>query len=119
MKNGKTYCSIWLDGGRDTIHTEATGRYFSELRPLIIAADSSTQVILIPNSEHDLPTGWGIMIYLTPTDSLRQIQIINSNIADMNRDGTFELFDKSQGKWTKLDPETGNWVATTINKTQP
>ena len=114
MRNGKTSCSIWLEGSLDTIRTEATGRYFSEFRTLRIAIDSSSQLMLIPNSEHDLPTGWGEMIFLTPTDSLRTMQIINANIADMNHDGTFELFDKMQGRWTKFDPASGMWLPVTV-----
>ncbi|HYM19520.1 MAG TPA: hypothetical protein VEW28_00785, partial [Candidatus Kapabacteria bacterium] len=51
MRNGKTYCTIWLEGSQDTIRTEATGRYFSEFRTLRIATDSSSQLMLIPNSE--------------------------------------------------------------------
>jgi hypothetical protein len=114
LKNSKVSCTIWLDGSRDTIRTEAIGRYFSELRPTKISTDSSTQVVLIPNSEHDLPTGWGELLYLTPTDSLRMIQIINANITDKDKDGILELFDKTQGAWTHLDPATGNWMASQI-----
>ena len=116
MKNGVTRCTIWLDGSHDTIHTEAIGRYFSEFRTLRITTDSSSQLMLIPNSEHDLPTGWGLMLYLTG-DTVKTMQIINAIIADMNHDGTFELFDKTQGAWTKLDPATGKWVAVAVKST--
>lgn len=115
LKNSKVSCTIWIEGSTDTIHTQAIGRYFSELRPTKISTDSSTQVVLIPNSEHDLPTGWGQLLYLTPNDSLRMTQIINANITDKDKDGILELFDKTQGAWTHLDPTTGNWVASEIH----
>jgi hypothetical protein len=114
MRNGKTSCAIWLEGSADTIHTDATGRYFSEFRMLRIAIDSSSQLMLVPNSEHDLPTGWGLMLYLTPGDTVKSLQIINANIADMNHDGTFELFDKTQGTWTKFNPLDEKWVPVTV-----
>jgi hypothetical protein len=111
LKQSKVTCDLWIEGSTDTIHTSATGRYFSELRPTRIASDASTQVMLIPNSEHDLPTGWGELVYLTPSDSLRITQVINANITDREKDGTLELFDKTQGAWTKLDPATGRWIS--------
>ena len=118
VKNGKTYCSLWLDGSTDTLHTEATGRYFSEFRPVRLATDTSVQVILIPNTEHGLPTGWGEMVYLTPDDSLHVIQLINSNIADLDNDGRLELYDRSQQSWAKLDLLTRQWVAVPVKKSQ-
>ncbi len=113
MKNGVTQCAIWLEGSRDTVRTTATGRYFSEFRTLKIATDSSLQAMLVPNSEHDLAPGWGDLVYLTPTDSVRLQQIINANIGDVDKDGAFELLDPHLG-WTKLEPSTGHWVSVTI-----
>jgi hypothetical protein len=115
MKQGLTQCSIWLEGSRDTFHTTAEGRYFSEFRTLKIATDSSLQAMLIPNSEHGLPPGWGNLVYLTPTDSIRVMQLINANIGDVDKDGAFELLDTSLRAWTKLDPSTGKWVPTVVN----
>ncbi|MBS1904127.1 MAG: hypothetical protein JSS75_10515 [Bacteroidetes bacterium] len=118
MKQGLTQCSIWLEGSRDTFHTTAEGRYFSEFRTLKIATDSSLQAMLIPNSEHGLAPGWGSLVYLTPTDSLRVLQIINANIGDVDKDGAFELLDTAVRSWTKLEPASGKWVPITV-KVQP
>jgi hypothetical protein len=118
MKKGLTQCWIWLEGSHDTIRTTAEGRYFSEFRTLKIATDSSLQAMLIPNSEHGLAPGWGNLIYLTPNDSLRVLQIINANIGDVDRDGAFELLDTTLRSWTKLEPASGKWVPITV-KVQP
>ncbi len=113
-RSATVHCAIWIEGTTDTIHTEAVGRYYTEFRPIPIATDSSIQVILIPNSEHDLPTGWGEMVYLDPKDSLRTMQIINTNITDIDKDGTFEVLDQVVHSWTKLDPATGKWVPVAV-----
>jgi hypothetical protein len=70
IRHGHTDVRLWLDGSTDTLKTSIKGRYFSEIRSFRIATDSSTQIFLVPNTEHALPTGWGEVIFLMPSGKL-------------------------------------------------
>jgi hypothetical protein len=83
MTKGVTYITMWLDGKTDTTRFTIKGRYYSEIRSLTIAIDSTTQAFLVPNTEHGMPNGWGELIYITPSDTIGHFQVIMIRTGDL------------------------------------
>jgi hypothetical protein len=110
LQSGITYVSAWLEGSSDTTRFTIKGRYYSEVRPLFISIDSSTQAFLIPNTEHGMPNGWGELLFITPADTLGHFQVISPNINDYDRDGRFEVYDPYVNEYGRLDPTEGKFI---------
>lgn len=119
VRKGHTYVKLWIEGSADTLHTSIVGRYYSEIRGFRIATDSSTQIFLVPNTEHGLPTGWGQVVYFKPDGRLAHIQLMAMNVGDVDEDRILEVFDPNRNTFTRLDPATGTWVPVTINAVFP
>lgn len=111
LQSGITNVSAWLEGSVDTTRFAIKGRYYSEVRPLFISIDSSTQAFLIPNTEHGMPNGWGELVFITPSDTLGHFQVISPNINDYDRDGRFEVYDPYVNKYGRLDPAQGKFIS--------
>lgn len=110
MQKGITNVSAWLEGSSDTTRFTIKGRYYSEVRPLFISIDSSTQAFLIPNTEHGMPNGWGELVFITSADRVGHFQVISPNINDYDRDGRFEVYDPYVNKYGRLDPAQDKFI---------
>lgn len=119
IRHGKTEASLWLDGSNDTIRTSIAGRYFSEIRTIRLATDTSTQIFLVPNTEHALPTAWGEIIYLTTAGKLANVHLMAMNVGDVDEDHILEVYDPKRDEFTRLDPATGTWVPVTVSVLRP
>jgi hypothetical protein len=116
IRHGRTNVALWIDGSTDTMRTYIMGRYFSEVRSFRIATDASTQVFLVPNTEHGLPTAWGELVYLTPAGKLAHIHLMAMNVGDVDEDHILEVYDPKRDVFTRLDPATGTWVPVAVVK---
>ncbi len=114
LKTGVTKVSLWIDNSLDTTHFSIIGRYYSEVRDLALSNDSSTQALLIPNTEHGMPTGWGELIYLKADGSLIHSELVTPHIGDADKDGRLEVYDPRANTYSKLNPATGTWVKVDI-----
>ena len=114
MKKGVTNVSMWIDESGDTTHFTIAGRYYSEVRQVVLSIDSSTQAFLVPNTEHGMPTGWGELVYLKADGSIVHSEMITPYIGDADKDGRLEIYDPRTNTFSRLDPETGRWVTVEI-----
>jgi hypothetical protein len=113
IKNSEsiTKVKLWLDfAQRDSFSISITGKYFSDFRPVHLSADSSTEIMLIPNSFQGLPVGWASIIYLKNDSVLAKKEFSGYFIGDMNNDGAEEVNIPGKG-WMKLDTKTGEWIS--------
>jgi len=108
IRHGKTSIAAWLEGGRDTIHLTLAGKYISEARTVHISSDSSTQIILVPNTIQGLPSGSSAVLYIR-NDSLVILEF-SAFIADVDKDGNEEVNIPAKGGWVRLDALTGEWI---------
>ena len=108
ISHGSTDVMMWLEGHRDTIHLSLQGKYISEGRAVHISSDSSTQIILIPNTIQGLPTGSNKIIYLK-NDSAMALKEFSGFINDIDKDGREEVNIPESGGWMRLNTETGDW----------
>ncbi|MFI5262899.1 MAG: hypothetical protein ACHQM6_00130 [Candidatus Kapaibacterium sp.] len=112
--HGKTDVAIALEGSRDSIHLSFTGKYISEARPMHISSDSSTQIVLIPNTLQGLPTGSNSIIYLR-NDSLKLLEF-PAFIGDVDHDGNEEVNIPEEGGWMRLNTATGQWIPAVLKR---
>ncbi len=108
IHRGKTSIAVFLDGSFDTIHLTLSAKYISEARSVHISSDSSSQIILIPNTIQGLPNGSNTILYLR-NDSLRLLEF-SGFIADIDKDGNEEVNIPDRGGWVRLDALTGDWI---------
>jgi hypothetical protein len=118
IKKGITHVSMWMEGSIDTTHFTCVGRYYSEVREVVLSIDSSTQAFLVPNTEHGMPTGWGELVYLKANDSIVHSEFVTPYIGDADKDGRLEIYDPVNNTFSRLDPETGKWVRVEIDLTK-
>jgi hypothetical protein len=109
IQHGKTNIQLWIDGSRDTIHLLLQGKYISEARPLHITSDSSTQIILVPNTIQGLPSGSNMVLYLKNDSSLSLLEF-SGFIADLEKNGNEAVNIPSKGGWVRLGANTGDWI---------
>ncbi|MDP4221458.1 MAG: hypothetical protein Q8896_13565, partial [Bacteroidota bacterium] len=102
--------AIWLVGSSDTLHLTLEGKYFSEARTVRMSADSSSQLLLIPNTIQGMPSGWSTTLYLKNDSTLTLLEF-GYFIGDPNHDGKEEVNVPEKGGWMKLNTSTGDWVA--------
>lgn len=114
--HGITNVSISLDGSSDTIHISLTGKYYSEARPLHISADSSTQILLIPNTLQGLPAGSNKIIYLQ-NDSILVVKEFFGFIGNVDHDGSEEVNIPEKGGWMRLSIGNGEWIPAQLRST--
>lgn len=114
--HGMTNVAIWLDGSDDTIHIPLTGKYYSEARPLHISSDSSTQLLLIPNTLQGLPTGYNKIIYLQ-NDSILTLKEFFGFIGNPDHDDNEEVNIPDKGGWMRLDTRSGEWIPAQLRST--
>jgi hypothetical protein len=119
IRHGHTDVTLWIEGSADTLHTSISGRYYSEIRTFRISTDSSTQVFLVPNTEHGLPTGWGELVFLTPSGKLSHVHLMAMNVGDVDEDRILEVYDPQRDVFTRLDPATGSWVPVVVVAKHP
>ncbi len=117
MKNGITNVAVWFDGINDTLRFSIRGRYYSEMRLMHISTDSSTQIYLVPNTEHGMPTGWGELIYCSSDSTMAHTTIVSPNVSDFDKDGTLEIYDPVTNEYSQLDTRTGSWVPVPLHRT--
>jgi hypothetical protein len=108
---------ISLDGRWDRLRDSIAGKYFSDFRPIHISSDSSTQIMLIPNSSQGLPTGWSQIIYLKNDSTIALKEFSGYFIGDVDKDGNEEVNIPDKG-WMKLDVSSGDWIPAKL-KTSP
>jgi hypothetical protein len=113
--HGKTDVTVTCGGSRDTIHLSLSGKYISEARQIHISSDSSTQLVLIPNTLQGLPSGANMIIYLQ-NDSLKLLEF-SAFIGDVDRDGNEEVNIPDEGGWMRLNTENGKWVPAQLKTT--
>jgi hypothetical protein len=113
IQHGKTNIQLWVDGGQDTISLSLQGKYISEARPVHIATDSSSQLILIPNTIQGIPSGSNSIVYFKNDMTLSLLEF-SGFIADINKDGKEEVNISSTDGWKKLDSKTGQWLPVQI-----
>jgi hypothetical protein len=116
IHHGKTDIAIWLEKGHDTIHLSLAGKYLSEVRTLHISSDSSTQIILIPNTIQGLPSGQSTILYLK-NDSVLTVIDFRYFIGDVDHDGSEEVNIPESGGWMKLNTQTGDWIPAQLKTT--
>ncbi len=109
IRHGITDIMMWLEGYHDTIHLSLQGKYLSEGRSVHISSDSSTQIILIPNTIQGLPSGSNKIIYLK-NDSVIALKEFSGFINDIDKDGKEEVNIPENGGWMRLNPATGEWT---------
>ena len=109
LHHGKTDVAMWLEGSNDTIHLSLPGKYISEARLLHISSDSSTQIMLIPNTIQGLPSGSNTILYLKKDSSLSLLEFMGF-IADVDKDGNEEVNIPAEGGWVRLNTVTGSWI---------
>ena len=109
IHHGKTDIAAWLEGGHDTIHLSLSAKYISEARPMHISGDSSTQIVLIPNTIQGLPSGSNILLYLKNDSTLSLFEFMGF-IGDVDRDGNEEVNIPVEGGWVRLNTATGSWI---------
>jgi hypothetical protein len=114
--HGRTDVVIWLDGSLDSLHLPLSGKYISEARPVHISSDSSSQIILIPNTLQGLPSGSNMIIYLK-NDSLMLLEF-SAFIGDVDKDGNEEVNIPAEGGWVRLNTVTGGWVPAQLKTSQ-
>lgn len=119
IRHGRTEVMLWLDGSTDTVRTAIVGRYYSEVRTFRIATDSSTQVFLVPNTEHGLPTGWGELVFMRPDGKLSHLHLLAMNVGDVDEDQILEVYDPKRDVFTRLDPATASWTPVTVTAKRP
>jgi len=112
--HGITDVAIALEGSRDSIHLSLTGKYISEAREMHISSDSSTQIVLIPNTLQGMPAGSNKIIYLK-NDSLKLLEF-SAFIGDVDRDGNEEVNIPEEGGWVRLNTSEGKWVPAVLKK---
>ena len=115
--HGRTDITVICNGCPNTIHLSLFGKYISEARQIHISADSSTQIVLIPNTLQGLPSGSNKIIYLK-NDSLKLLDF-SAFIGDVDRDGNEEVNIPDEGGWVRLNPETGKWVPAQLKTSKP
>ncbi|MEI8134272.1 MAG: hypothetical protein WCH46_04220 [bacterium] len=111
-----TRLSIILSGSNDSIVTTISGKYFSDFREIHLATDSSSQIMLIPNSAQKLPAGWARIIYLRNDSTLAIKEFSGYFIGDIDKDGSEEVNITGSG-WMKLDVASGEWTPTVLHPT--
>ncbi len=116
IRHGTTDIMMWLEGNHDTIHLSLQGKYFSEGRTVHISADSSTQIILIPNTIQGLPTGSNKIIYLK-NDSVVALKEFSGFINDIDKDGQEEVNIPEKGGWVRLNTQSGEWTPAQLKTT--
>jgi hypothetical protein len=105
-----TTLKLWLRFElRDSFPMTLTGKYFSDFRPIHISSDSSTQIMMIPNSSQGLPAGWSRIIYLKNDSTIAIKEFSGYFIGDIDDDGNEEVNIPDKG-WMKLDVSTGDWI---------
>lgn len=114
--HGTTNVTISLNGSGDTIHISLTGKYYSEARPLHISSDSSTQVLLIPNTLQGLPAGSNKIIYLQ-NDSILVVKEFFGFIGNVDRDANEEVNIPDKGGWMRLNTQNGEWTPAQLKVT--
>lgn len=119
IRHGKTEAMLWLEGSQDTLRASINGRYYSEIRGFRIAADSSSQIFLVPNTEHGLPTGWGELVFIKPNGKLSSLHLMAMNVGDVDEDRWLEMYDPERNVFTRLDPSTGSWVPVSVKAKRP
>ena len=113
-RNGVTDVTIWQLGRADTLRFKARGHYYSGFLPAKFTNDGSAQIFLIPNTEQDLALGVGELIYLDSAQKLAVQHIESTNVGDADKDGVFEIYDRSLGTFEHLDPMQGKWIPVVI-----
>jgi len=126
---GITTVYLFLDAGKtlpdsskqQIIMLQLTDKYLSEVRPLHISSDSSTQLLLIPNTTQGLPAGSSKIVYLKNDSTIGLLQLSGLFISDIDKDGSEEVNVPEKGGWMKLNTETGDWVPAELKprKTTP
>ena len=118
--HGKTVVTVSLNGSSDTIRFILEGKYISESRLLHISADSSTQLLLIPNTLQGLPVGLNKIIYLQ-NDSMLVLKEFSGFIGDVDHDASEEVNIPEKGGWMRLNTSNGEWVPAQIkgNRSTP
>jgi hypothetical protein len=109
IHHGKTHVAICMADSRDTIHITLSAKYISEARTVHISSDSSTQIILVPNTIQGLPTGSSSVLYLK-NDSTLSLLEFEYFIGDIDHDGNEEVNIPEKGGWMRLNTSTGEWV---------
>ena len=115
---GNTTVYLFLDAGKQLtdsskqqiIMMDLKDKYISEVRPIHISSDSSTQLLLIPNTTQGLPAGSSKIVYLKNDSTMGLLQLSGYFISDIDKDGSEEVNVPEKGGWMKLNTETGDWV---------
>jgi hypothetical protein len=115
IHHGKTDVAAWLDGGHDTVHLSLSAKYISESRLMHISGDSSTQIVLIPNTIQGLPSGFNTILYLKNDSTLSLLEFMGF-IGDVDRDGNEEINIPAEGGWVRLDSRTGHWIPALLKR---
>ena len=116
IKHGITKVAMYLEGSSDTINVSLLGKYISEGRAVHISSDSSTQIILIPNTIQGLPTGSNKIIYMK-NDSTIALMEFAGFINDIDKDGYEEVNIPKLGGWMRLNTQTGEWIPAQLKTT--
>lgn len=116
IHTGKTAIAIWLTGSNDTIHLSMSGKYISEVRSLHLSSDSSSQIILIPNTIQGLPSGSSTILYLKG-DSILSLLEFGYFIGDADHDGKEEVNIPEKRAWMRLNTSTGEWIPAEMKTT--
>jgi hypothetical protein len=109
IHHGITNIEAWLEGSHDTIRLVLSAKYISEARSLHISPDSSTQIILVPNTIQGLPSGSNSLLYLKNDSTLSLLEFMGF-IADVDKDGNEEVNIPAEGGWVRLNTVTGSWI---------
>jgi hypothetical protein len=109
IHHGKTEAAFFLLGSPDTLHLTLSGKYISEARKIHISSDSSTQILLIPNTIQGLPSGWSTVLYLK-NDSILSLLEFEYFIGDLDHDGNEEVSIPEKGGWMRFNTSSGEWI---------
>jgi hypothetical protein len=102
--------SVTISHSLDTIQFTAHGQYYSEFRKARFSSNSSTELLMVPNTEHGLGFGVGEVVFLKTDSTIGVIHLESRNVGDIDSDRVFEVFDPSQGVFTHLDRAKGVWA---------
>ena len=123
VRHGETTVYMWLENGhvapdstQQIIMLTLRGKYISETRPIHISTDSSSQLLLIPNTIQGLPTGSNKIIYLK-NDSVFALLEFNGFINDIDKDGRDEVNIPDCGGWMRLNTQTSEWMPAQLKTT--
>ena len=114
--HGKTNITISLEGSSAPINIQLIGKYISEARIIHLSSDSSTQLLLIPNTVQGSETGLNKILYLQ-NDSVLLLKEFTGFIGDPDHNGYEEVNIPDKGGWMKLNSLSGEWTPAQLRPT--